>query len=266
MTPSPFPLALTVAAGLMALSASGAAQAQEEQGRVISSTPVIEQVAVPRQVCQDDELSVPGQKSGAGAVMGGIAGGAIGNAIGDGSGRAAATVIGLVGGAILGDRIEGGSPSRTETVRHCGTQTFYENQTVAYDVVYEYAGRQYRTQMAQDPGRYVRLAISPVDALPAPRSVAPAPRVVYQQPEVVYQQPQVIYQTPVTRFIVGREFVPHYPPGPSVVYINGVRQVPGYPGHTRPWRDGDRRDSHRPRHDRDGRPDKWERPEKWQRH
>lgn len=266
MTPSPFPLALTVAAGLMALSASGAAQAQEEQGRVISSTPVIEQVAVPRQVCQDEELSVPGLKSGAGAVMGGIAGGAIGNAIGDGSGRAAATVIGLVGGAILGDRIEGGSPSRTETVRHCGTQTFYENQTVAYDVVYEYAGRQYRTQMAQDPGRYVRLAISPVDALPAPRSVAPAPRVVYQQPEVVYQQPQVIYQTPVTRFIVGREFVPHYPPGPSVVYINGVRQVPGYPGHTRPWRDGDRRDSHRPRHDRDGRPDKWERPEKWQRH
>lgn len=266
MTPSPFPLALTVAAGLMALSASGAAQAQEEQGRVISSTPVIQQVAVPRQVCQDEELSVPGLKSGAGAVMGGIAGGAIGNAIGDGSGRAAATVIGLVGGAILGDRIEGGSPSRTETVRHCGTQTFYENQTVAYDVVYEYAGRQYRTQMAQDPGRYVRLAISPVDALPAPRSVAPAPRVVYQQPEVVYQQPQVIYQTPVTRFIVGREFVPHYPPGPSVVYINGVRQVPGYPGHTRPWRDGDRRDSHRPRHDRDGRPDKWERPEKWQRH
>lgn len=268
MTPSKFPLALTMAAGLMALGAAGAAQAQEEQGRVISSTPVIQQVALPRQVCQDEQVSVQGQKSGAGAVMGGIAGGAIGNAIGNGSGRAAATVIGLMGGAILGDRIEGGSPSRVETVRNCGTQTFYENQTVAYDVVYEYAGRQYRTQMAQDPGRFVRLAVSPVDALPDPRTAAPAPRVVYQQPEVVYQQPQVIYQAPVTRFIVGREFVPHYPAAPSVVYINGVRQAPGYQGHTRPWRDGDRHESNRPRYDRDGdgRPDKWERPEKWQRH
>ena len=268
MTPSTFPLALTLAAGLMALGATGAAQAQEEQGLVISSTPVIQQVAVPRQVCQDEQVTVQGQKSGAGAVMGGIAGGAIGNAIGNGGGRAAATVIGLVGGAMLGDRIEGGSPSRVETVRHCGTQTFYENQTVAHDVVYEYAGRQYRTQMAQDPGRFVRLAISPVDALPAPRTAAPAPRVVYQQPEVIYQQPQVIYQAPVTRFIVGREIVPYHPVGPSVVYINGVRQVPGYSHQPRPSRDGDRRDSHRPRHDRDGdgRPDKWERPDKWQRH
>lgn len=255
------PLALPLAAAWLALGAAGAAQAQEEQGRVVSSTPVIQQVAVPRQVCQDEQVSVPGQKSGAGAVMGGIAGGAMGNAIGNGGGRAAATVIGLVGGAILGDRIEGGSASRIETVRHCGTQTFYENQTVAYDVVYEYAGRQYRTQMAQDPGRFVRLAVSPVDALPAPRSVAPAPRVVYQQPEFHDPPPQVIYQTPVTRVIVGREFVPHYPTGPSVVYIHGVRPAPGYHGHARPWRDGDRRDSHRPRYDRDrdGRPDKWQR-------
>ena len=261
MTPAKFPLALTVAAGLMALGAASTAQAQEAQGSVISSTPVIQQVAVPRQVCQDEQVSVPGQKSGAGAIMGGIAGGAIGNAIGDGSGRAAATVIGLVGGAILGNRIEGGSPSQIETVRNCGTQTFYENQTVAYDVVYEYAGRQYRTQMAQDPGRFVRLAVSPIDALPAPRPAAPAPRVIYQQPDTFHQQPQVIYHTPVTRVIVGREFIPHYPPGPSVVYINGVRQAPGYAGHIRPWREVDRREPHRSRHDRDGdgRPDKWER-------
>jgi uncharacterized protein YcfJ len=263
MTSLKFPLALPLAAvGLLALSAAGVAHAQDEQGRVISSTPVIQQMAVPRQVCQDEQVSVQGQKSGAGALMGGIAGGAIGNAIGDGSGRAAATVIGLMGGAILGNRIEGGSPSRVETVRNCGTQTFYENQTVAYDVVYEFGGRQYRTQMQQDPGQFVRLSVTPVDALPAPRNVGSVPRVIYQQPEVIYQQPQVIYRAPVTRVIVGNQFIPHYPVGPQVIYINGVRQSPGYHGPSRHWRDGER-SSHpqRPHFDRDGdgRPDKWQR-------
>jgi uncharacterized protein YcfJ len=89
-------------------SASGFAQ---EVGRVISSTPVVQQVTVPRQTCGNEV--VPGQKSGAGALMGAIAGGAAGNAIGDGSGRAAATILGLFGGAILGDRIEGGGAPQT---------------------------------------------------------------------------------------------------------------------------------------------------------
>jgi uncharacterized protein YcfJ len=278
MKPTRLPHVLPVLAGVLVLSAAGFAQAQEAQARVISSTPVIQQVAVPRQVCQDEQYAVPGQKSGAGAIMGGIAGGALGNAIGNGSGRAAATVIGLLGGAMLGNNIEGSSPSGVETVRNCGTQTFYENQTVAYDVVYEFADRQYRTQMQQDPGSFVRLNVSPVGALPAPapRSVGSAPRVIYQQPEVIYQQPQVIYQrpqviyqqpqviypAPVTRVTIGTQFVPSYPVGPQVIYIDGGRQALGYqrPGHS--WHDGgDRRQSQRPPFDRngDGRPDKWQR-------
>lgn len=284
-----FPAVLPVLAGVLALGAAGLAQAQEAQARVVSSTPVIQQVAVPRQVCQDEQFTVPGQKSGAGALMGGIAGGALGNAIGNGSGRAAATVIGLLGGAMLGNNIEGGSPSEVQTVRNCSTQTFYENQTVAYDVVYEFGGSQYRTQMQQDPGQFVRLSVSPVGALPAPasRSVGSAPRVIYQQPEVIYQQPQVIYQppqviyqqppaifpAPVTRVTIGRQYVPTHPVGPQVIYINGVRQAPGYPqrpshlwhddgNRGQSWRhDGDRSKSQRPRFDQDGdgRPDKWQR-------
>ncbi len=274
-----FPAVLSALAGVLALGATGVAQAQEAQARVISSTPVIQQVAVPRQVCQDEQFAVPGQKSGAGAIMGGIAGGALGNAIGNGNGRAAATVIGLLGGAMLGNNIEGSSPSGVQTVRNCGTQTFYENQTVAYDVVYEFGDRQFRTQMQQDPGPFVRLNVSPVGALPAPvpRSVGSVPRVIYQQPEVIYQQPQVIYQqpqviyqepqviypAPVTRVTIGRQYVPTHPVGPQVIYFNGVRQAPGYPqrpGHS--WHDdGDRSKSQRPRFDRDGdgQPDKWQR-------
>ena len=253
MTSQPKPALLPIVVGLLALGAAGAAQAQEEQGRVISSTPVVQQVAVPRQVCQDEEVSVPGRKSGAGALMGGIAGGAIGNAIGNGSGRAAATVIGLMGGAILGDRIEGGSQPRTELVRNCGTQTFYENQTVAYDVVYEYAGRQYRTQMPQDPGRFVRLSVTPVDALPPPAPrYAPQPRVQYQEPDVQYRS------SGVTRVVVGTHYVPTYPVAPQVVWLNGYRPGQWHAGHPRHRRDNDHRERRDGRHDGDDR--------KWQRH
>ena len=162
-------IALSLA--LLALSAAGTAQAQDEQGRVISSTPVVQQFVVPRQVCQQQVVTVPGQKSGAGALMGGIAGGAMGNAVGDGSGRALATMIGLIGGAVLGNNIEGSAPDRTETVQQCSTQNFYENRTVAYNVVYEYAGRQYSVQMPYDPGRFVRLSVTPVINAPAPTTI-----------------------------------------------------------------------------------------------
>jgi len=195
-TPSSYRWA-PLATALAGVLAAGAAQAQDEQGRVISSTPVVQQVAVPRQVCTDEEISYQERKSGAGALLGALAGGAAGNAIGNGSGRAAATAIGLIGGAVLGNRIEGQPPTRTELVRSCGNQTFYENRTVAYDVVYEYAGRQYRTQMPQDPGRFVRLSVTPVDALPPPDAYpAPRPQVRYEsgpvyEPGYGYAQPQV---------------------------------------------------------------------------
>ncbi|MCM3562602.1 hypothetical protein M3149_02965 [Hydrogenophaga intermedia] len=219
--------------GLLALAGSGLAQAQEEQGRVISSTPIIQQVAVPRDVCTDEQVTYRGQKSGGGALLGAIAGGAMGNAIGDGSGRAAATAIGLIGGAILGNRIEGEPQPRTEIVRSCGTQTTYEPRTVAYDVVYEYAGREYRTQMAQDPGRYVRLNVTPVDSLPPP-------------PPAYAPRPQVRYETPAPAVVYGG-----YPSGYSsitheVVIIGGQRyhRAPG-------WRAPHGHDRYPPGHRRD---------------
>ena len=44
--------------------------------------------------------------SGAGAVTRGVIGGVVGNQFGHGSGRAAATALGLVGGALLGNAVE----------------------------------------------------------------------------------------------------------------------------------------------------------------
>ena len=150
---------------LVSIAGLGAAfgvQAQEV-GRVISSVPVIQQLAVPRQVCSNQPIAVQQPNSGAGGLMGAIAGGAMGNAVGGGNGRAAATVIGLVGGAVLGNRIEG-SGAQVQNFQQCSTQTFYENRAVAYNVTYEYAGRQYTVQMPNDPGPTVRLQVTPIGA------------------------------------------------------------------------------------------------------
>ena len=53
-----------------------------------------------------------GQTSGAGAVIGAVVGGVLGNQIGKGSGRAAATGVGIVGGAVAGNAIEGRNNSQ----------------------------------------------------------------------------------------------------------------------------------------------------------
>jgi uncharacterized protein YcfJ len=162
------------AAAVLSLSALTVAQAQEF-GRVISSTPMIQQVAVPRQVCANQQVVQQQPKSGAGAIMGAIAGGAVGNAMGKGSGNAATTALGLFGGAILGDKIEGNSAPEVRNVQTCNTQMFYENRTTGYNVVYEFNGKQYTVVMPSDPGPTVRLQVTPVAAPPmsAPMAVPP---------------------------------------------------------------------------------------------
>jgi uncharacterized protein YcfJ len=138
------------------------------QARVVSSTPVVAQVAVPRDVCFDELQTQEATPSGAGALLGAVAGAAVGNAAGKGSGRALATGVGLIGGAILGNHIENrGRPSETHTVRRCEQQTSYENKVVAYSVVYELGGQRYTTQMPSEPGQSiaVQMSVSPVTSV-----------------------------------------------------------------------------------------------------
>ena len=53
-----------------------------------------------------------------------------------------------------------------------------------FNVVYEYAGKQYTVQMPYDPGPYVTLQITPTysASTPAP-PLPPAPQVIYVQPQ-----------------------------------------------------------------------------------
>ena len=185
------------ASSFLSLNASAA----DILARVITSTPIVTQVAVPRQVCNTQQVITESQKSGGGALLGAVAGGAVGNAVGNGGGRALATVIGLVGGAIVGDRVEGTS-NQTQNFQQCSTQTFYENRASYYNVVYEYQGTQYNVQMAQDPGPYVRLQVTPVGAINSmPQPGFPAQQIQPAQPQTYYQQtpvqPGYVVQQPV---------------------------------------------------------------------
>jgi uncharacterized protein YcfJ len=252
-------------AGLALLSIHGSIFAQE-QGRVISTTPVVSQVAVPRQVCsQEQVVSQAQQKSGAGALMGGVAGGVVGNSMGQGNGRAAATLIGIFGGAILGDKLEGGQQVATQNVQRCSTQTFYENRATAYNVVYEFNGKQYQVQLPQDPGPFVSLQVTPVGSATQPATPVAAPvitrpvtqlpaftqhavietsTVYVQQPQIVYLRPQPVYApTPIyiapAYYEQPRRHYPHGHPyrphgnGNGNWNSNGTNISIGYSGHFR---------------------------------
>lgn len=199
------------------IAASAGLAAAQERGRVLSATPIVQQVAIPRQVCSNETVYTGQRTTGGGAVLGAIAGGAAGNAVGKGSGRAAATAIGVIGGAVLGNHIEGQGRPEYETVQRCGTETTYENRTVGYNVVYEYAGRQYSTQTQTDPGRYIPVQVQPAPYGGQSYSTQPAP--YYDQGG--YAQPGVVsspYAAP-----------PAYPPGTTIIEYESDHGRPYYP-------------------------------------
>jgi uncharacterized protein YcfJ len=203
------------------LAASGVCLAQEV-GRVISSTPVIGQVSAPRQVCTTEPVAIQAPKSGAGALMGAIAGGAMGNAIGGGMGTAAATMIGIVGGAAIGDRIEGEQAAQVENAQRCTTQNYFENQPVAYNVIYEYGGKQYSVQMPTNPGPTVQLQVTPVGT--STQTALPASNVIYSQP--AYTQSRYVVVAPP-------DYPVYYQPNYVVPFALGLGfgYLGGYGGH-----------------------------------
>ena len=75
-------------------------------GQVISRIALYQQVAVPGQACANTPVTVQPPNSGAGAMVGAIAGAALGSQMGGGQGQALATMVGMIGGAVVGDNIE----------------------------------------------------------------------------------------------------------------------------------------------------------------
>ena len=61
-------------------------------------------------------VTVKGESSGAGMVLGGVAGGVLGHQVGSGRGNTAATVVGAAGGAYVGNEIEKNKNAKTKYV------------------------------------------------------------------------------------------------------------------------------------------------------
>ncbi|MDB5898105.1 MAG: hypothetical protein JWP41_1707 [Ramlibacter sp.] len=231
---------LFTALGVLAFGA-----AAQEVGQVISTQPVVQQVAVPRQFCNNQVVMAPPQTSGGGGLLGAVVGGLVGSQIGHGGGRMAATGVGAVVGAIAGNNIEANG-QRGQVVPTCTTETTYENRTVAYNVTYEYAGRQYTTQMANDPGPTVQLNVSPVGQAQqqfAPSQQFSAPvqssgMIVQQaEPAIVYSGYPAAYPAypayPV--YAPYPYYRPYAPVGISLGFVVGGHGH-GYGGGHRRWR------------------------------
>ncbi|MBX9836588.1 MAG: glycine zipper 2TM domain-containing protein [Burkholderiaceae bacterium] len=189
---------------LSLLAGAAVAAGAQERARVLSATPIVQQVPVPQQVCDNQTVYTGQQTTGGGAVLGAVAGGAVGNAIGGGSGRAAATALGLIGGALLGNQIEGNGRPSYQNVQRCYTQNYYETRTVGYTVVYEYAGRQYTTQTQTDPGRTIDVQVHPTEY----GASSPYGRTYSTQPNT-YSPPSAGIQEGV--------YLPPYPQQPQYV-------------------------------------------------
>lgn len=186
---------LLSAMGAIGLVSAQAASAQEV-GRVISSTPVVQQVPVSRQVCTQQPVAAveqPQASSGGGALIGAIAGGLLGHTVGGGGGRAAATGIGAIAGAAVGDSLERRPAYAAAPMQQCSMQTTYENRTTSYNVQYEYAGKTYNVQMPYDPGPTIKLQVTPqASNAPADANVQQAATTV-SQPVYVAQTPSYVY-------------------------------------------------------------------------
>ena len=97
----------------------------------------------------------------------------------------------------------------------CSTQTIYENRTVAYNVIYEYASKQYSVQMPQNPGPTLRLSAAGVQVAGTP---VPAPMAAANP----VSGPNVIIEdSAMTGEAAG--FTQPYPPPVQVTYA-----YPGY--------------------------------------
>lgn len=178
-------------ASLFATALMGAhAETYTDSARVRSAEPQYENVNVPRKECsshwvneRDDrrvERQGRDERQYGGAIVGGLAGGVLGHQVGGGRGKDAATALGVVLGAIAGDRLEnrdqrgrydngqygnGQYETAQREVQRC--RTVYDAQTriTGYRVAYEYRGQHYNTFTRTNPGYSlpVRVTVDPIE-------------------------------------------------------------------------------------------------------
>ena len=140
-----------------------------DKAKVINVKPLMEVVQVPvsSRECCTDEVEYSGRRSdpNAGMVVGGIIGGVLGNQLGKGHrDRGVATVAGTVIGGAIGRDVasrRNAEPYVTQERTCRTTNKYYEEERLAgYRVTYRYRGRTFTREMAEDPGKFVRVRVA----------------------------------------------------------------------------------------------------------
>ncbi|GAB4126523.1 MAG: hypothetical protein Fur0040_09200 [Sideroxydans sp.] len=108
---TPAPASTPVAAPAVAPAAPATiAQAAPAKSKAAKPAPAPAPKAAPCDNCgvvvSVNVIEEKGKGSGVGAIAGGVAGGVLGHQVGDGTGKDVATAVGVVGGAIIGNKIE----------------------------------------------------------------------------------------------------------------------------------------------------------------
>lgn len=196
-------LAVAVISTFGVAATAAHARARVDYATVISSTPVMERYAVPREQCwmqpattyetrrvvHEAPVYAGREHNPAGAVIGALVGGVIGHQFGNSSrGRDHATVAGALVGGLVGNGIasqrgdyQGSRPvvsvdrvPVTREVRRCNMVTDYRERVVGYDVRYAWRGLEYTTRLASAPGRTLRVNVDVHPAGPV-RAWGPGP-------------------------------------------------------------------------------------------
>jgi uncharacterized protein YcfJ len=121
-----------------------------EYGIVKRVTPLHNMVTAPTQNCQQVTEHVPPSNNiNIGTVVGAVGGNIIGKQIGSGGTNAIATFIGTGTGAILGHRMAQSDGYQTKTV--CTTNYYNGSRVHGYNVVVDYKGRLISSYLNYNP-------------------------------------------------------------------------------------------------------------------
>lgn len=133
-----------------------------EFANVLSVTPVTEQIETPREECENvvvtRQKAVKDEHKIAGTLIGAVGGALVGDAIGGGGKNTGAKVAGAVVGGYAGNKTQGHMQANNtyqDTERRCNTVVDISERTVGYDVTYQLGEETGKVRMDYDPGAMI---------------------------------------------------------------------------------------------------------------
>ncbi|WP_455922322.1 glycine zipper 2TM domain-containing protein [Pseudomonas putida] len=130
-----------------------------EYAEVLAVDPINQEIKTPRKECHDVAVThrraVQDQHQVAGTVLGAVGGGLLGHMVGGGKGKTLATVAGAVGGGYAGNKVQEhmqNGDTYTTTESRCNTVNDISSKVVGYNVKYQLNGQVGQVKMDRDPG------------------------------------------------------------------------------------------------------------------